>query len=762
MPAPAISFKGMDFQNWGAGWPSDPNGDVGPNHYIQTVNTSIQIFNKDGSTAFGPTWFDTFFSTAVAPCGKGPSGLDSQNNRGDPVVFYDQIADRWVITDFAWLSDSGPFYECIAVSKTSDPVSGGWWLYTLKAHDTWLNDYPKFGVWADGYYMSANLFQLPDTFKGARVWAFNRNELINGAALHAVAFDIYDGGLLPANLRGALPPAGSPEPFVDLEPPNALHVWQFHVDWATPANSTFTGPTSVAVASFAMFPGVPQYAIPQKGSSKALDQIDDRFMMQAQYRRIGSTESLWLNHTIDSGGVGAVRWYELRDPNGAPAIYQQGTYKTDTSHRWMASLAVDGAGNMAIGYSVSSSTMYPAIRYAGRLATDPPGQLAQGETSVIEGAGSQTANSRWGDYSAMTIDPVDDCTFWYTTEYYEATGLNWQTRIASFRYPSCPSGFAKQSPAPGAGGLIDEVTLSWSAVAGATSYSVCVDTTNNNTCDTAWQPTTGTSTWYGALAAGTYYWQVRAITTGTIEADGGNWWSFTVTGPEAPPPPPPPPPSPPQDPGFVKLAPANSATVLSGDVLVSWSVVPGALYRVCVDATNNNACDAGWRYTTEGSLNYSGLAQGTYYWQVEAEMPSGTIPANADAWWSFIVPSPLSPLPSLPPAPLPSPPPDPGFGKQAPENSATGVTSDVTITWWPEAPGALYRVCVDTTNNKSCDTGWKSTVGTSIKYTALSPGTYYWQVRADTPLGTAEADGGAWWSFTVEAPMSPPLPGSGL
>jgi hypothetical protein len=432
MPTASLNIKGMDLQHAGAGWPPDPNGDVGPNHYIQTVNTSIQIFNKDGSSAVPPATFDTLFATAPAPC--------SSSNKGDVVVVYDRLADRWVITDFAWTSNSGPFYECIAVSKNSDPVSGGWWLYAMNANDTWLNDYPKFGVWADGYYMSANMWQLgpPDTFKGTRVWAFNRAELINGQPLHAVWFDISnDGGLLPANIRGVLPPQDSTELFVDIEPPNGLHLWQFHVDWATPSSSTFSGPTWVTVAPFTTFP-FGTYSISQKGSSETLDQIDDRFMMQAQYRRVGNTESLWLNHTVVSGGVAAVRWYEIRDPNGSAAVYQQGTYQPDASHRWMASLGVDGSGNMAVGYSVSGSSLYPSIRYAGRLATDPLGQLPQGETGLVEGTGSQNGGyHRWGDYSAMTVDPVDDCTFWYTSEYYEATGQNWQTRIGAFAFPGC-------------------------------------------------------------------------------------------------------------------------------------------------------------------------------------------------------------------------------------------------------------------------------------------------------------------------------------
>ncbi len=444
MPAPIQSFNGLDFLNWGSGWPPDPNGDVGPNHYIQAVNTSVAIFDKTGAQLAAFT-FDSLFAAASFPC--------NAYNQGDPIALYDAISGRWIVTDFAWANSNGPFYECIAVSKTADPVAGGWWLYALDAGGTetpgvyWLNDYPKFGAWADGIYMSASMFTSSNVFQRSRVWAFNRDDMINGIPMRNVWFDVagYYPNLLPTNLRGALPPTGAPNFFASIDEPNVLHLWKFHVDWANQANSTFTGPTNVTVANFVM----PCYAasvfqcVPEK-DGESVDGLGDRLMMQLQYRNIGGVESLWVNHTVAaSSAVGAptgVRWYEIRDPNGAPSVYQQGTFQPDANYRWMGSLAVDKYGNMALGYSVSSASMYPAIRYAGRLCDDPLGTLNQGETTLFQGTGAQSGGySRWGDYSAMTVDPVDDITFWYTNEYYSATGANWQTRIGSFRLHNPPA-----------------------------------------------------------------------------------------------------------------------------------------------------------------------------------------------------------------------------------------------------------------------------------------------------------------------------------
>lgn len=433
IPGPIISFPGMNFGANGNGWPPDTNGDVGPNHYMQTVNTSVGIYNKATGAAISTVSFNTFFQGPVGtPC--------DASNDGDPVVMYDAQVDRWIVTDFAWGTFStGPYYECIAVSQTGDPVAGGWYFYALRA-DTggftgYLNDYPKLGVWSDGWYMTANMFQQnpPGPGYGVRAWAMDRASMITGGALNEVHFDCLTcGTLLASNIRGTLPPANSPNYMVDFAPPATMNVYEFDVDWVTPANSTFTGPASMAIEPFAIADQVPQ-----QGTGTLLDTLSFRPMMQLQYRNYGTHEALFASHTIATNGRAAPRWYEVRSPGSSPTVFQQGTYQPDSLYRWMPSIAADKDGNIALGYSVSSSGMFPAIRYAGQLAGETPGVLAQGENTLHAGNGSQTGISRWGDYATMTVDPVDDCTFWFTTEYYAVTGSNWQTRIGSFKFPSC-------------------------------------------------------------------------------------------------------------------------------------------------------------------------------------------------------------------------------------------------------------------------------------------------------------------------------------
>ncbi len=432
MPEPIKNFAGLDLQNFGGGWPPDTNGDVGPAYYIETVNVSIGIYNKTTGSRVVGLDYDTFF--------QGPPGTPCDNqNSGDPVVLYDAQVDRWVVTDFAWVNfNNGPFYECIAVSQSKDPVAGGWYFYAMRA-DTGdmigaLNDYPKLGVWSDGWYMSANMFG--STF-AVRVWALDRTSAISGGPLNAIYFDCdnltYCASLLPANIRGPLPPPGTPEYFADVMMPDSLNIWQFHADFETPSSSTFTGPVTLKVADFQM-----ANSVPQLNTGEQVDSLGDRMMMQLQYRIFSDHQALYATHSVISGGVDGIRWYEVRDPGGTPVLFQQGTYQPDQNYRWMGSIAADQDGNIAIGYSVSSSSMFPAIRYAGRLAGETPNLLTQNEAVLIQGTGSQQGGfSRWGDYSAMTVDPTDDCTFWYTQEYYLTTGNNWQTRIGSFKYPSC-------------------------------------------------------------------------------------------------------------------------------------------------------------------------------------------------------------------------------------------------------------------------------------------------------------------------------------
>jgi len=419
--------------------PPDTTAGIGNNYYIQWVNSSFAFFNKsDGSIVdlTGNDWRagNTIWAGFGGPC--------QFTNHGDPVVLYDQLSDRWMMSQFA-IPASAPYYQCIAVSVTSDPL-GSWHRYAYAWPGTVFNDYPKFGVWPDGYYMTANQFtNSSGGWQGAGVAVFDRVSMLSGGAANAQYWDlgVNYGSLLPADLDGdTLPPTNSPNYLFASDFYNyRLDIWEVSIDWATPANSTCgdanNDPTSVlAITSFSTPSNVPQ---PSPG--EALDSLSDRLMFRAPYRNFDGHESVALSHTVSSGGRIGMRWYEIRDPGGTPVLYQEGTYAPDTNARWMGAVAMDSAGNMGLGYSVSSTSTYPSIRYTGRLASDPLGEMSQGETSIIAGTGYQVSTyNRWGDYSTMSVDPVDDCTFWYTQEYIASSGsFNWHTRIASFKFDSC-------------------------------------------------------------------------------------------------------------------------------------------------------------------------------------------------------------------------------------------------------------------------------------------------------------------------------------
>jgi hypothetical protein len=419
-PAPVVNVKGLDFNTWGAGHPPDTNGAVGPNHFVQTVNTSIGIFAKSNGARVAAFTFDDFFANS------GTAECDA-NNGGDPTVIYDAPSGKWVIADFAWLDvNRGPFFECVAVSSGSDPVTATWTFYSVPAGDGRFPDYPKFGSGPDGVYFTINNFRR-NTYTGAGVYAIRRETLGTAAlSVQHVTTSSSFFSLLPANLNDA-PVAGAPEIVASVWN-SRLTVWTFRVDWANVANTRFTQVASLAVSYTSVG------RIPTPGEQ--VDSLSPRAMNLAQQRG----GSLWLTQTVAAGSTSGVRWYEVTGLSGTPSIRQQGTFApADGRFRWMPSASVDKQGNMAVGYNVGNATQHPAIRYAGRLATDPLNTLGQSETSLIEGTGSPASGNfnRWGDYGQMNVDPVDGCTFWFTTEYYETTGADWQTRIGSFKYSSC-------------------------------------------------------------------------------------------------------------------------------------------------------------------------------------------------------------------------------------------------------------------------------------------------------------------------------------
>jgi hypothetical protein len=428
------NFEGLGQNEYGFtpnSAPPDTNASVGSTQMVEWVNESFAIFNKStGALVSGPITGNTLWS--------GFGGGCQTNNDGDPIVHFDRIAQRWVFTQFS--VSTTPYLQCVAVSTTAD-ATGTYNRYSFQMPN--FPDYPKLGVWPDAYYMTFNMFS-GNSFVGGRACALNSAAMQAGTAATAVCFQLSSsfGGLLPADLDGATaPPAGSNEFFLNFGT-NSLNLWKFHVDFTNTNNSTFTGPTNLAVATFSEACGGGA-CIQQAGTSQKLDSLGDRLMYRLAYRNFGTYQTMVAAHSVKVGTsrknpYTGVRWYEIRSPGGTPAIYQQSTYSPDATFRWMPSIAMDKAGDIALGYSASSSAIHPAVRYTGRVPSDPLGTLGT-ENSIIEGTGSQTRSlNRWGDYSSMALDPSDDCTFWYANEYIASNGtFNWHTRLASFKFPTC-------------------------------------------------------------------------------------------------------------------------------------------------------------------------------------------------------------------------------------------------------------------------------------------------------------------------------------
>ncbi len=422
---------------------------------------------------------------SIASVWSGFGGVCETAGHGDPVVLYDQLANRWLISQFA--GSSVPTDECIAVSTTSD-ATGSWNRYGFHLGSNFF-DYPHLSVWPDAYYMSDNVFNSAGTlYLGPQPFAFNRAAMIAGTAATFVSTGITGGAsedaYLPADLDGStLPPAGAPNSFVEWPGNGTYKIFHFHVDFTTPANSTFTLFASPAAAGFTQLCPSTRACVPEANGDH-LDGLTDRFMFRAADRFLpGGVESLVANYTVSSGGVAGIRWVELRNVTSGPvSIAQESTYQPDTTWRWMGSIAEDRNGNMALGFSASSASLNPQIRYAGRLATDPLNSMAQGEATLFAGTGSQSGTgNRWGDYSDMTIDPADDCTFWYTQEYYASTSsFNWRTRIGNFRFPSC--GGATPVPTATPTGPVPTATNTWTPTNTPTRTPTATNTPTPNPC----------------------------------------------------------------------------------------------------------------------------------------------------------------------------------------------------------------------------------------------------------------------------------------
>jgi hypothetical protein len=439
------NFEGIGFPGVACNCaPPDTNGEAGLTQYVQIVNEGYQVWNKStGSSVFGPVGITTLW--------QGFGGVCETNGSGDPVVLYDQLANRWLVSQFAGVSV--PTDECIAISTTGD-ATGSFYRYGFHLGSNFF-DYPHLAVWPDAYYMSMNVFNSSGTlFLGPQAFAFDRTRMLAGLSATFVTPGITGGStedaFLPADVDGSTAPAaGAPATFVSYPGSGAYKTRHFHADFVTPANTTFTLFASPAAAGFTALCALTRSCVPQGATTARLDAIGDRLMFRLAYRNFGDHESVVGNYTVSSGGVAGIRWFELRNvTNGPVTKFQESTYQPDTTWRWMGSAAMDGAGGIALGFSASSASISPQIRYAGRLASDPLNTLGQGEATLFSGTGSQTGtSSRWGDYSDLTIDPSDDCTFWFTTEYYTVTtSFSWHTRVGSFQLPGCGG----QPPTPGA------------------------------------------------------------------------------------------------------------------------------------------------------------------------------------------------------------------------------------------------------------------------------------------------------------------------
>jgi hypothetical protein len=473
IPSPLLTFEGLsnqdNFNIFGFRVnPPDPNGEIGPNHYVEMINLVFGVYDRAGNLLLGPVDTGSLWADFAIPDCTDPSG--------DPIVIYDQLRDRWLLTQF---TTRGPeFFNCVAISTSGDPT-GSYFRY---AFSTGVNfpDYPKYGNWKKSYVITTREFG-PTVEYGIGVYALEKNKMIAGNPNARMVGFFIDGnvpanlplvgdGLLPADIDGtkqpkedaAIPLVGTQDDGAGYGATfDALNIWDLKIKWKATPEASLTLATQLPTAPFdSIFPCGPDSrdCLPQPGITDPAQYLDilsyrQRPTFRLAYRNFKDYEALVTNQSVEAlPGVAGVRWYEIRRTGGSYSLYQQGTYApNDGVHRWMGSIAQDKHGNMALGYSVVNGIdVFPGIRYTGRLAGDPLGEMTLGEGTIIDGTGVQTTtNSRWGDYTDITVDPTDDSTFWYVNEYYEVSGLPlptptpplpppgttapWQTRIGSFK-----------------------------------------------------------------------------------------------------------------------------------------------------------------------------------------------------------------------------------------------------------------------------------------------------------------------------------------
>jgi hypothetical protein len=471
------TFEGIDASQYaGPKLGVDPNGAVGTIQYLEWTDHVYQGFNKvTGAPVYtsGPVQGDTPWRQNNMP--------DCFGGNGNVEILFDHLASRWII---GRRQGSGTYFYCIAISNTDDLTSPTfqWFTYELPLDTilgqnnnapphTYFPDYPKIGTWADGYYVTIDL-ENPDTGYnevGVVVCAFDRTNMLTGGVMRTPqcvrtpnppnpkSF-YFAHSLEPADIDGTIaPPTGAPEYFVSLENPalgqltaNFLNGWIFQVNWTNPSDSKFTGPIKIPVPAYTQgcyFVANPidTICVPEPSSASTgvvIDSVGDRLMERLAYRRYTGAnpyQSWLVSHAVQVGtGPQAntgVRFYEYRNTGGG----RSGIVKySDQLYRFMPSIAQDKMADMAIGYSVSSSTEHPSMA-ASYLNLQNQSPLT--EITLWSGLADEENSYHWGVYSSMTVDPIDDCTFWYVNEYFDndqiGSEVNWQTRIANFKIPTC-------------------------------------------------------------------------------------------------------------------------------------------------------------------------------------------------------------------------------------------------------------------------------------------------------------------------------------
>ena len=635
IPAPSVTFDGMP--NISGVSPPDPTGDIGPDHYVLMSNLAFEIYDRAGNSEFGPAANNTLWS--------GFGGQCESQNAGDPIVLYDQFADRWLLTQFTSSAEpgTGDYFNCVAVSQTSDPT-GPWYRWQIN-NGTNFPDYPKYGVGEEAYFISTRDFGPGEVGHGA--FALERSALIAGdpnptvisffAPLEPATDENLGDGILPMDIDGfEFPPVNSPHYYIGSmddggglnAAQDALSIWEFVADFDTPGNSTFTFTGFVPIAPFDTIYapcGGSRSCIEQPGTGNRVDHqgYRQRPIHRAAYRNFGTHESIVTNQSVEaSPTVAGIRWWELRNPGTAPAIFQEGTYApglSDGIQRWFGSIAQDSAGNMGLGYSVSDGTsVFPGIRYTGRLSSDPLGTMAQGEGTIVDGAGSQTSSQRWGDYSSMNVDPIDDCTFWYTTQYMPSTsGNGWQLHVGAFTFDECGTpdywmSVSSRTQIPICQGDDAEYDLKISSISGF-SNSVTLSASGNpgaTTTSFSGNPVTPTadSTFTigntGGLAPGQYFTDIMATSGGFDDRFATVGFEVVPSSPAAP----------------DLTSPPDMAVDLSQNPVLMWTDTgaPEYLVEVASDSGFTNIVFTEMVSTNQVTVGTPLATNTTFYWRVSS------------------------------------------------------------------------------------------------------------------------------------------------